>query len=71
MTVELGQWVMRQRYGIGHLAESQIAGDAITRCGRRMSDEPTSGGVLEIAPFGTPKCRQCTSTREQEEPTHA
>lgn len=69
MTVGIGQWVMRHRYGIGHLVESIVAGDAITRCGRRMSDEPTSGGTLDPAPFGTPKCRQCTSTREQEEPS--
>lgn len=69
MTVQIGQWVMRHRYRIGHLVESQIAGDAVTRCGRRMSDTPTTAGELQLAPFGTPKCRQCTSTREQEVPS--
>jgi hypothetical protein len=69
MTVQIGQWAMRSRYRIGHLVESIVAGDAITRCGRRLTDERTTGGDLEPAPFGTPKCRQCTSTREQETPS--
>ena len=63
----IGEWVMRTRFGIGHLVESLVASDAITRCGRRMSDERTSGGYLVTAPFGTRKCRQCTSTTEQED----
>lgn len=65
MTIQIGAWVMRTRYGVGHLVESIVAGDAIVRCGRRLSDEPTTGGDLDVAPFGTRKCRQCISTREE------
>jgi hypothetical protein len=62
----VGDWVMRTRYGVAHLAESIVARDAVTRCGRRLTDEPTSGGDLVVAPFGTRKCRQCTATPEKE-----
>lgn len=69
-SVHIGQWVMRRRYGVAHLVESIIAGDAITRCGRRLSDEPTrDGGGLLLAHYGTRQCRQCQPSREQEDPT--
>lgn len=66
MEVGIGEWVMREHYGIGHLVESLIAGDAVTRCGRRMTDR-TTGGLLLVSPFGTRKCRKCTSTTEASE----
>lgn len=37
-------WVQRQRRGKVHLAESIVAGDVVTRCGRRLTDEPTKTG---------------------------
>jgi hypothetical protein len=64
MSVHIGQWVRRERRGVPHLVESVIAGDAITRCGRRMTDEPNSNGLLMLADFGVRKCRQCVSERE-------
>ncbi len=65
MKVEIGAWVMRSRYGVAHLVQSVVAGDAIVQCGRRLSDEPTRyGGELVSAPFGTRKCHHCTSSRE-------
>ena len=43
----IGSWIRRERGGMAHLVESIVAGDAITHCGRRFSDEPTqSGGHL-------------------------
>ena len=37
----IGAWVRREGVTMGHLVESIIAGDAVTRCGRRMKDELT------------------------------
>ena len=35
--MDIGDWVRRRRAGAKwHLIESVIAGDAVTRCGRRM-----------------------------------
>lgn len=62
----IGDWVMRPRYGVAHVIESIVSGDAVVWCGRRLTDEPSSGGVLQRAPFGTRKCAQCTNTRESE-----
>lgn len=63
----IGDWVMRVRYGVAHVIESTIAGDAVTRCGRRMTDQPTNGGVLQRAPFGTRQCRSCRHTHFMEQ----
>ena len=57
----IGAWVMRERYHVAHLAESIVAGDVVTRCGRRMTDEPTrDGGAIVASPSGTRQCRTCT-----------
>ncbi len=67
-----GQWVRRQtsknkaRFK-WHLVESTIAGDAVTKCGRRM-DRTTAAGSLETSDvepltrmIGQPQlCRQCS-----------
>lgn len=65
MTVVMGTWCMRSRYRVAHLVESVIAGDAITACGRRMTDEPTSGGEIVVAPLDAAKCRQCLPSKEE------
>lgn len=65
----IGDWVMRARYGVAHVIESIVSGDAVVKCGRRLSDEPTSGGVLLRAPFGTRQCRRCRPSTESEEPS--
>jgi hypothetical protein len=53
MTVEIdvGTWVRRRgrRMGKWHLVESVVAGDAFTRCGRRMRNEPVEGELLEVS----------------------
>lgn len=61
----IGEWVMRQRRHVGHLVESVVAGDAITRCGRRMAERTTRGELVE-APFGSRKCGFCMGAFEQE-----
>ena len=66
MTVHIGQWIRRERRPVGHLVESVIAGDAVTRCGRRLSDERNSRGALVEAEFGIPKCSQCIGYIEKE-----
>lgn len=64
--VLIGDWVMRERRGVPHLVESLVAGDAVTRCGRRMRNEATRDGLLVASPFGTRKCRQCTAESTEE-----
>lgn len=63
--MNIGVWVRRERWGKKwHLVESVIADDAITRCGRRLTNEK---GPLEISPvmpltrmIGQPQlCKQC------------
>jgi hypothetical protein len=39
MTLAIGQWVKLPGKRKWHVVESLIAGDAITRCGRRLRDE--------------------------------
>lgn len=48
MTLAIGSWVRRARLHKWHLVESVIAGDAVTRCGRRMDRGTGSGGGLEV-----------------------
>lgn len=46
--LQIGQWVRRAYEGTAlvangpkwHLVESVVAGDAVTRCGRRLRDDP-------------------------------
>jgi hypothetical protein len=64
MTIAIGQWVKRSRLTVAHLVESVVAGDAVTRCGRRMADEPNSRGPLVEADYWTPKCLGCTPATE-------
>lgn len=61
MTIHLDDWVAREHRGVSHLVESLVAGDVITRCGRRLRDEPTkSGGALVLwRMFDVPKCLAC------------
>ena len=56
----IGDWIARQRDGKAHLVESIVAGDAVTRCGRRLTDEPTvTGGQLQHK--GTrARCLKCS-----------
>ena len=37
--MNIGDWVRRPPRGKFHLVESVVAGDVITRCGRRMADD--------------------------------
>ena len=61
----IGAWVRRPR-GKWHLVESTVAGDAFTKCGRRM-DRTTTRGELEVSEvmpltrmIGQPQnCRSC------------
>jgi hypothetical protein len=61
--VKIGDWVTRERYGSPHYVESLVAGDVVTRCGRRMTNEPTkTGGRLVMARLGAIElsaCSQC------------
>lgn len=50
----VGNWVRRapgpgNRTPKWHRVESVVAGDAFTRCGRRMRNEPNSNGLLEVS----------------------
>lgn len=61
----IGDWVVREHRGRPHIVESLVAGDVITRCGRRLRDEPTkTGGRLMLAAryagFSSRNCSQCT-----------
>ena len=38
MTLQIGSWV-RRKGGKYHIVESIVAGDAVTKCGRRLRDE--------------------------------
>lgn len=46
--MEIGNWVRRPG-GKWHLVESTVAGDAFTRCGRRMDSINTHGQRLEVS----------------------
>jgi hypothetical protein len=49
--VTIGQWVQRNTKGAKwHLVESVVAGDAVTKCGRRMDSRTRSEGIgLEVS----------------------
>lgn len=62
----IGQYVARLRSssttGPAHIVESEIAGDVITRCGRRMAPKTADGyGLLVLDPRrATPgECLSC------------
>ncbi len=59
----IGDWVRREHGGKPHLVESIVAGDAVTKCGRRMADEPNSRGKL-ISDLDTEPCQICSGYRE-------
>lgn len=61
MTEQIGTWVKREyRIYPWHLVESFIAEDAITRCGRRMRNEPNSRGALVFTDGPGAKCKVCS-----------
>lgn len=45
---DIGNWV-RRTGGKWHLAESVVAGDVVTRCGRRMDRVTRTGGELQVS----------------------
>lgn len=59
----IGDWVFRQKLGIPHLVESIVAGDIVTKCGRRLKDEPNGDGPLLLAVleagFSSRNCEVC------------
>jgi hypothetical protein len=76
--MEIGNWISRVRLNADlvlvrrskwHLVESIVAGDAITKCGRRMEPKTRSGGygldISEVEPLtrmiGQPQlCENCS-----------
>lgn len=61
-----GQFVKREGSRRSwHLVESWVANDAITYCGRRLTDEPTDDGGLQttdanlMRPNVDPLCKVC------------
>lgn len=64
MTVQVGHWVRREQRRVAHLVESVVMGDAITRCGRRMTDEPNTRGHLLLADHDPLRCLHCVTTIE-------
>lgn len=57
--MEIGDWIAREKRRIPHLVDSIVAGDVVTRCGRRMRDEPNADGPLVLASFSVRPCRVC------------
>jgi len=60
MKVEIGDAVKRDREGTrAHVVESIVAGDVITRCGKRMLEVDQEGTPLVLA--GEPTCKYCVA----------
>lgn len=58
--MNIGDWVQRERRGVPHYVESIVAGDVVTRCGKRMRDEPTkTGGKLTLSSPTFVSCKVC------------
>ena len=59
--MNIGDLVVRQRLNIAHLVESVVAGDIVTKCGRRMTDEPTKTGgpLVLVGPLHQRVCQSC------------
>ena len=49
--MEIGKWMRRTNGGKWHLIESVVAGDAITKCGRRMADRPLPYEISDVMPL--------------------
>jgi hypothetical protein len=63
----IGDWIVRQKLRIPHFVESIVSGDVVTRCGRRMKDEPNTGGPLLLAVmesgFTSRACQMCVGPK--------
>ena len=58
--MNIGDWAIREKRGAAHLVESLVADDVVTKCGRRLTDEPNTSGGLVLFALGTRSiCRQC------------
>jgi len=61
--MRIGDWIIRSKRGVAHVIESLVAGDAVTKCGRRLTDEPNTSGELVLFALGTRSiCRVCLGT---------
>lgn len=61
MTIQVGQWVRRDRNGkasLTHICESLVADDVITRCGKRLRDE-LGGLTVDDDPRADQFCTRC------------
>ena len=58
----VGDWVQRAKRGVSHLVESIVAGDVVTKCGKRMRDEPNRDGGLEHSSLldRFNRCKRCS-----------
>ncbi len=61
MAERIGTWVKREKRHYWHLVESLVANDAVTACGRRLTDEANSRGelVYSDAPAIGWECKGC------------
>ena len=60
MTIAVGDWARRNKPGRItriHLVESLVAGDIVTKCGKRLRDE--LGGLEHVSPALWGRCRLC------------
>lgn len=60
MTVSVGSWVKNEPGQKWHIVESLVAGDAVTRCGRRLADPFAE--TADVEPLTTDQfqlCRRC------------
>ena len=59
--MNIGDWVQREKRGVPHLIESIVAGDVVTKCGKRLRDEPNRDGGLVKAPLFAvfDRCKNC------------
>jgi hypothetical protein len=60
--MNIGDWVQREKRGVPHYVESIVAGDVVTRCGKRMRNEPNRDGGLTKAGLIDSvlnRCRSC------------
>jgi hypothetical protein len=60
--MNIGDWVAREKRGKAHLVESIVSGDVVTRCGRRLTDEPTVTGGALVAYAMRSTCLLCRGT---------
>ena len=55
----IGTWVKREQRQFWHFVESFVADDAVTKCGRRLANEPNSRGGLTFSDQPGPVCKGC------------